>query len=188
MTKVTERTRLNTQQRMMVLAMLSRGDTQRQVIDQVDSRFGLSISNATVSVIKNKHLDVLETMKTEIIKAETEDAKELLLETRRQLSTKLRKSRNDELKLEEIHKEYREGKIDKKQYERNRSGYLTLGVRDLGDLSKKLHDQSVKSTDSDAPGNNPGNMKMIDDITRAIKDGNTIELQRIIFNASTVDT
>ena len=184
MSEITERTRLNTQQRMLILAMLARGDNQKDIISEIDARFGVAISGVLISQIKKRHADVLDTMTKEIMKAETEDAQMLLSEARRQISGKLKKSRSDESKLEALDRKYRNGDLTKAEYTQQRSGYLTLSVRDLGDLSDKLYKQATNhGQDDEDPNKQMGDMRMVQEITKAIKDGNTIELQRIIFNA-----
>lgn len=188
------RQKLNTAQRMRVLALMARGDTYAQIRAHLQSQYDITISDNSLSDIKKRHGDTLAEMTRTMVEHEAIEAEDLLKKTRRMIGRKLSQAEQDANKLAKLDEQYREGDITKSQYDLKRAGLLGLSINQLVAVSKEMHNQVMKDI---PPGLPPGasatgaigggNPAITEAIVAAIKNGDTVELQRLVFKRGGVD-
>ena len=188
---MTTRTRLSTDQKLRALAYIARGDTLSQVAGHMLEEFDVTITESALSQLKKNHADTTDKMQTSLSESAAEDADALLKKTRRMLSVRLDRAERDANELAEVDRQYREGNIKSvEEYRRKKAGLLKISIAELTNVSKTMHAQTVKVPEL-PPGATPGalpagggaqNPAQLEALLNAIKDGNHVEIQRIVFN------
>lgn len=153
--------------------------------------FDVTITESALSQLKKTHADTITKMQDSLSESAAEDADAILKKTRRILSVRLDRAQRDESALAEVDRDYREGKIkNPEDYRRKKAGYLKISIAELTNISKTMHAQTVKVPEL-PPGVTPGalpagggaqNPAQLEALLNAIKDGNHVEIQRIVFN------
>lgn len=110
----------------------------------------------------------------------TAEAADIVVRSRQSLARKMDRSERDELTLAEARKKYREGEIEAWELERLENTSQELSVRELISLSKEMHNQALKAGDDPSEGSSH-DPNMVNKITEAIKAGDTVTLQQIVF-------
>lgn len=188
---MTTRTRLTTDQKLRALAYIARGDTLSQVAGHMLEEFEVSISESALSQMKKAHAETIDKMQTSLTESAAEDADAILKKTRRILSVRLDRAQRDESAIAEVDREYREGKIKSpEEYRRKKAGFLKVSIAELTNISKTMHAQTVKVPEL-PPGAMPGALPAggsaqtpahLEALLNAIKNGNEVEVQRLVFN------
>lgn len=188
---MTTRTRLTTDQKLRALAYIARGDTLSQVAGHMLEEFEVTISESALSQLKKNHADTIDKMQTSLSESAAEDADALLKKTRRMLSVRLDRADRDSSELAELDRKWRDGEIkNKEEYQRKKTGLLKISISELTNISKTMHAQTVKVPEL-PPGAMPGALPagggaqtpaQLEALLNAIKDGNHVEIQRIVFN------
>lgn len=136
--------KLDGQTETQVVAMLARGDTHQQIVDWLNTEKGVSLSIATVGLIKGRNEEGIKFMKGELLKHETTMAATILEKSRRLIDKRLDKALSLEDTLKQLKQRFESGEIDDKTYYhevdielRNR-----LSVTELTALSKEHFNQS----------------------------------------------
>lgn len=183
------RSKLNTAQRMKVLALMARGDSYAQIRAHLQSQYEISITDGALSDLRKRHADTLAEMTRTMVEHETIEAEDLLKKTRRMISKQLTKAEVDANKLAELDEDYRDGDLTKHEYDRKRAGLLGLSINQLVSVSKEMHSQTLKDLPPGLPPGasatgaiGAGSPALTESIVSAIKAGDTVELQRLIFN------
>ena len=124
--------------------MLARGDTHQQIVDWLDTEKGVSISIASVGVIKKRNDEGIKFMKGELLKHETTMATSILEKSRRLIDKRLDKALSLEETLKQLREKFNKGEMTDTDYYhavdvelRNR-----LSVAELNALSKESFNQS----------------------------------------------
>jgi len=183
--KKKKRNKLNTAQRMRVLALLARGDSFAMIHDHLQNTYGVDVHDSTISQIKKTHADTLATMTATIAEAEAADAESLLAKSRRMIGRKLQKAEADTSEIQKLDRRFRNGEISHLEYERERRGLLELSIQELTTVSKEMFNQSNKGL---PPGSPPpglpagGQQEATEALLGAIARGDTVEIQRLILN------
>lgn len=174
--------KLNTSQRMEVLALIARGDTRKQINQHLDAKYGLTISATMIAYLKNRHADALQMMKDQVAQYQMSEAEELMEKSRKLMSKHLDRASEDFDELAELDRAYREGEMEYKDYANKKRTLLKLSLSELNQVSKDMHAQA-KDAPADAPGTvDPSAAANTEALMKAIQSGDTIELQRIILN------
>ena len=191
------RVRLTMEQKLRALAYIARGDTVSQVVAHLLEDYDLTISEAAIYRIKRDHRDDIAKLQDRLADSVAADTEQLIRAGRVQIAKKLQKADRDGSELEVLDQQYRDGEIDKATYQRKKTGLLNLSVNQLSDLTTKLTNQQMlarrggaavpetpelpdgAATRATIPGGSTP--AQLEAMLAAIKDGNTVELQRIVF-------
>lgn len=174
------RTRLNDAQRLRVLALAVRGDGSQAIADAIQETYGISITASGIDKIKATHADTLAAMKQQAVEAEAADAETLLARSRRMIGRKLTKAERDADALEKLDEDYRQGNMKLEEYRRKKTGLLNISIAELNAVTKEMYIQTGKGEDG-TPRLPAGNLHQTEALLEAIKRGDTVELQRLIF-------
>jgi peroxiredoxin family protein len=189
-TVMTTRTRLTTDQKMRALAYIARGDTMSQVAAHLLEDFDVTITEYGLYAIKRNHSDTIARMQETMADSAIADADALLKHSRVMIAKKMQKADRDTTTLEQLDEQYRDGDIKIEDYRRQKKGLLNLSVNELTQISKTMHDQVLKIPSDGLPPGSAGALPpgggstpaQLEALLLAIKAGNTVELQRLIFN------
>lgn len=184
------RTRLTMDQRLRTLAYIARGDTMSQVAAHLLEDYGVTISESRLYQIKKNNIDTIQKIQDRLADSAAADADAILRQTRVQLAKKMQRADNDGNELQILDQKYRDGEIDKAEYQRKKSGLLKLSVSELVNISRTMHAQVIKVPGAlelppgSAPALPPGSSTpaQLEALLKAIQSGNTVEMQRIVFN------
>jgi len=176
-----------------VFAMLARGDTFSTVVGNVEDKWGISISPSAISQMKARHSDVLDEMSKRMRDAAIDESEKIVRKTQRMISSRLNESDGNSEKLRELEQKWRDREItDQDEYDRQKHGLREVSINQLNQVSKTMFSQLEKnqlSAKELPPGKNsqksfstdPSQLKSI---INAIDDGDTVELQRLVFKPS----
>lgn len=172
--------------------MMARGDTLSQVAGHLLTDYGVTISESGLSKIRTNHQDTINKMIDTMAEGQAADAEALLKRSRRMLNSRMDKAERDQHALEEVDQEFRDGKISVEIYRRKKAGLLKISITELIQISKGMHDQTRKdlppllpgasSSGALPPGHHDANPAQLEALLQAIAAGNTVEIQRLIFN------
>lgn len=194
MTKAT-RTRLTMDQKLRALAYIARGDTMSQVAAHLLEDFQVEITESALYKIKKDNLETIQKIQDRLADSAVADAESLMKSSRVALAKKLQRADRDGNELERLDQQYRDGEIDKSEYQRKKSGLLQLSVSELVNISRSMHAQVVKVPGGGAPELPPGpggpaqplpagasTPAQLEALLHAIQRGDHVEIQRIVFN------
>lgn len=179
--------KLNTPQRMQVLAMMARGERYETIKRVILDKYNVSVSSGYLAEQKQTHADTIKEMELMILEAETSEAEQIRVKTLRQLGRKLDKLANDEVELENIEDEWRRGEIeDLAEYRRRKAGLLKVSISELSKISKDMYTQTGgKQGPNDLPtanGSGPApDAKWVESLMLAVQRGDTIAMQQLII-------
>lgn len=187
------RTRLTTDQKLRALALLARGDTLSQVAAQLLTDFNVKVTESALSQLRRAHQETLDKMRDAMVEAESASAEALLKRTHRMIGARLDRADRDGKELEELDRSWREGEIkDYEVYRRRKAGLMKISINELTTVSRTMHTQTVKMPalppgDPDRgpavlPSGHHSNPAELEALLESIKHGNTVEMQRLIFN------
>lgn len=186
------RTRLSTDQKMRVLALLARGDTLSQVAGYVLETYQITISESAISQIRSKNKDTIAAMQQTVADGQSAEAEAIASRARRMLNTKLDKAERDSNELEDLDRQWRDGEIkDANEYRRRKAGLMKISINELTTISKAMHSQTAPP-----PPGNPDPLGLpagghqlptstparLEAMLQAVAEGRTVELQRLVFN------
>lgn len=174
--------KLSQPQRMQVFALMARGDTAKQINDFLEKQHGLTLNASSISEMRTKHKDTIEEMRATIQQNELVEVESLMQKSRRLLNRKLDRADRDMSELEQLDEDYRNGSVDSVEYKRKKATLMNVSITEIAMVSKNLHEQSKKSDDPNNPALPAGNPLQTEALLKAIKQGDTVELQRIILN------
>jgi hypothetical protein len=163
---------------MKVIAYIARGDTYRTIQKLIIDEFDQKIQLQTITNIKERNIDALTVIRNAIIKEEESTAKKLLEKSRSLIGKKLTQAEKDAQYLDDMESDYRRGKISFKEYHRAVSLVKMPTLTELTSVSKEMHHQDEVDNQKTSDASKPENAK---DVWQLLKDGDDIELQRMVF-------
>lgn len=173
-------TKIDTNIEAQVVAMTVNGETQKTIIARLKNG-GVEISLRQVKKIRKDNEVIIKQTRDELSAHEATVRKRILNKTLALTQKRVETAEGDEDKLRELQQKYRSKKINKDQYERGRRGLVELTVRELMDISKEMSVQIKEAKESGIPDDNTADPAAIQELAEAIKRGDQVELQRIIF-------
>lgn len=186
------RTRLTMDQKLRALAYIARGDTMSQVAAHLLEDFQVTITESALYKIKKDNLETIQKIQERLADSAAADADALLKSSRVALARRLQRDSRDGAELEQLDQQYRDGELDKAEYQRKKSGLLQLSVNELVNISRSMHAQVIKVPGNPElpPGNGPAQPlpagsatpAQLEALLKAIQSGNHVEIQRIVFN------
>ena len=162
---------------MKALAMLVRGDTYQSIADEV------GISVMSVKNIKDRNPDTLQIMKDKLVDARITSAAKILGKSHRLIESRLDKIEDDDDKRRELDLMFSNGEIEEKEWRQRKAILRDATIGELTSVSREMFNQSQTSeSETGKLAGSQGANQYVLDIAEAIKSGDTIKLQQIIFN------
>ena len=182
------RRKLDTSQRMQVIALMARGDTFAEINAYLLEHFGVTLNPKTLTDMKKVHGDTIALMQRTHEEAETADAAQLLIRTRRLIGRKLTRAERDAKDLADLDYQRREGEITEADYHQRRTGLIEMSIQELVTVSKEMHSESSKPLGGELlpglpDGGGNSNLALTEALLNAIKTGNHVEIQRLILRS-----
>ncbi len=181
-------------QKLRALAYIARGDTMSQVAAHLLEDFQVTITESALYKIKKDNLETIQKIQDRLADSAVADADAILKQSRVALAKKMQRADRDGNELEQLDQQYRDGEIDKSQYQRRKAGLIQLSVSELVNISRTMHAQVIKVPGAGAPELPPGpggpaqplpagssTPAQLEALLKAIQAGNTVEIQRLIF-------
>jgi hypothetical protein len=183
-------------QRLRTLAYIARGDTMSQVAAHLLEDYGVTISESRLYQIKKNNIETIQKIQDRLADSAVAEADAILKQSRVALAKKMQRADRDGNELEALDQKYRDGEIDKSEYQRKKAGLLNLSVSELVNISRTMHAQVIKVPGASNPELPPGaapslppgssTPAQLEALLKAIQSGNTVEMQRIVFNPAKV--
>lgn len=179
-------------QKLRALAYIARGDTMSQVAAHLLEDFQVSITESALYKIKKDNLETIQKIQDRLADSAVADADAILKQSRVALAKKMQRADRDGNELEQLDQQYRDGEIDKSQYQRRKAGLIQLSVSELVNISRTMHAQVIKVPGVPELPPGPGGAAQplpagsstpaqLEALLKAIQAGNTVEIQRLIF-------
>ena len=177
------------------LARIARGDTLAMVQKWLLDEHEITISLPALSGLKKNHAKAITDMQQKMLDAQAIDAEAIMKRSRALINRKIAKAERDQTQIEELDEQYRDGVISLDELRRKKKGLLDLSIAELTRIGSAMLDQTKTAPlPPDAPAlgsGNPGASGLpsptLEATIQALKEGNTVELQRIIFNGAPKD-
>ena len=183
------RTRLTMDQKLRAIAYIARGDTMSQVAAHMLEDYEVSITESALYNIKRDNRDTIQKIQERLADSAAADAEKILHSSRVAIAKKIQKADRDGGELELLDQQYRDGEIDKDEYQRRKAGMLQLSIGELVNINRSMYAQTAqRPSDPELP---PGGQQQLpagsatpaqlEALLKAIQAGNTVEIQRLIF-------
>lgn len=181
--------KLDTAQKMKVLAMLARGERYATIQSILKKDHDIDYSINSIRLLKKNHAETIAEMEAMIIEREASEAEQIRVRALASVSRKLDRASKDESELAELDRAYRDGELEIAEYKRRKKGLLDLSVTELLSVSKEMYAQTGKGKNASiAPGSPAGggegiaNPQTLEVLMDAIKRGDTVTLQQMVIN------
>lgn len=159
-----------------VLAMLARGDTVREIAKTTE------ISSVAVSAIKKRNPEVFKYIQKRYIDKHLVSTTKILNKSNSLIERKLDTVEDDETTKNELLERYRNNEIDYKEYKRLSMGLIEASLSELTTVSREMANQLEKMKSDEEPKNQTSNSReQTEELLNLMKEGNHVELQRILF-------
>lgn len=165
-----------------VVAYLARGESYSQICKLIEQDTGRKIADPTILAIKKRNMENLNILRTRVMEIEEANALDLKGMANTLLKKKLTTAEKEQELKDKLHDDYLNGVIDGKEYADTLKKIGTTTIPELVVVSKEMHQQS-KGDDDAVPQANK-NLKALAD---AIKNGDELVLNQMIFNPKKVD-
>lgn len=153
-----------------IVALMARGDSYKQIMEQVD------VNINTLTKIKKRNQDNLTLIKQKSLELEQSNAQAIKDKANKLLSNKLDAAMNNQALLLKAKQDWLDDVITFKEYEVLLRQHKDISVTELVTVSREMHSQSQDHNDDKAP------QKDLKALTEAIKNGDTVQLNQMIFN------
>lgn len=146
-------TKIDTSTELKVIAMLARGDSMSAISEEI------GISHVTVANIKKRNPDTLAIVKTKLVERQSVLASRILAKANAKIEQRL-----DE--------------------DDNKDSLTRMSVKDLTSISHELFNQRQveEGNPTSISASDPKAREAFDKLKQAIKNGDTVELQRLVLN------
>jgi hypothetical protein len=172
-------TRLTLEEETRIVALLARGDTYKQIQAHMISDLDRSVTEMTISAVKKRNASNLELIKNKFLEKQENDARALKDEANKIIGKRLKREDKATQIRAKAQDQYINGEITLKEYTEILRTNKEVSIGELVSVSKEMHNQSVDDSDKDTSKNDTSAL------IEAIKSGDEVKLQQIIFNAKT---
>lgn len=174
---------------------MARGDTHAMIQKWLLDDQEITISIAALSVLKTTHTGVIQDMQQKMLDAQAIDAEAIMKRSRSLINRKMAKAERDQSAIEELDEQYRNGEISLDVLRRKKKGLQELTVAELTRIGSAMYEQTKTAPlppDSPLlPAGNSGASGLpspaLEAMLAALASGNTVELQRMVFNGAPKD-
>jgi hypothetical protein len=168
---------LTIQEETRIVALLARGDTHAQIQEQMAREFR-GVHMRTIAAVKKRNKENFDIIRARLLEKQEHDASALKEKANKMISKKLD---IEDKKLEIIQRareDYLNGAISLKELTEILKRHRETTLTELVSVSKEMHNQS-----SEDPDSKPDAQKDLSDLVNAIRSGDEVKLQQIIFNS-----
>lgn len=166
---------------MRALALIAKGEPYHEIVSMLKEEFGESATIGTLTNIKKRYAEVLHQLKNTIIEYEEETAQALLEKSRKLLGKRLAIANTELAEYYKSLEEFESGEITFSEFKLRVAHFKLPTLTELTSVTKEMHAQSSGGGEGSLP---PARKS---DLTEAINDaiarGDTVALERIVFNA-----
>lgn len=128
---------------MRVVALLARGDKYKDIVVDIQTEFGRSISEPVISAVKKRNASSLALIRQRVVALEQADSEALLRKTHRLINKRLSQAENDLTARELLDQQLMNGEIDYKTWdEKRRALGAPPTLAELTTVSKEMFHQS----------------------------------------------
>lgn len=168
---------LSISEEVKIVAMLARGDTY----EGISANAGFPVSTVTVGKVKKRNKDNLDLIAKKTLAKEEADAAAIKNKANKLISSRLDKADNHAKLIEKLEADYINGDLNYKEYYHARKTMKDTSLPELVIVSKEMHHQTSAETTP------PANQQDIATLISAIKSGDEVKLNQIIFNGGQDD-
>ena len=168
---------LTIQEETRIVALLARGDTQVEIQREMERDFR-GVHLRTIAAVKKRNKENFDIIRARLLEKQEHDAGALKEKANKMISKKLD---IEDKKIEIIQKareDYLNGTIGLKELTEILKRHRETTLTELVSVSKEMHNQS-----SEDPDSKPGVQKDLSDLVNAIRSGDEVKLQQIVFNS-----
>lgn len=163
------------------MALIARGDTQEQIREYMKNEVGRSVSRNTIMEVKKRNKKNLDILRNKLLVKEEAQATALRSQANKIVKRKLDQEDKKLDVLEQARLDYLDGKIPLYEYVEIVKANRELSLNEVVNVSKVMHDQA-KSEDEVPP-----EQRDTGALVSAIRSGDEVTLQQIIFNKKEED-
>lgn len=155
-----------------IVALLARGDTY----DQIQAQMERSVAKMTIGRVKKRNKGTLDMISAKAMQKAEADAASIKNKANTLISTRLDRADKFDKLIEKLESDYVDGNITYKEYREERRKLKDVTLPELVIVSKEMHHQTS------AEPTPPANQQDIATLIAAIKSGDEVKLNQIIFN------
>lgn len=159
-----------------VVALLARGDTQKQIQDHMQEEMQRHVAFMTIGRVKKRNKGTLDMIAAKALQKAEADAASIKNKANSLISSRLDKADRFDKLIEKLETDYSEGTITYKEYVAERRKLKETTLPELVTVSKEMHHQT------NAEPTPPASPQDISTLIAAIKSGDEVKLNQIIFN------
>lgn len=174
--------KLNAAQRMQVFALLARGDNSTEINRFLKKNYDITLTPKAYTDMRQRNRETIEAMRSTIVEHQALEAEALMQKSRKILNRKLDIVSSDIDRLEEAKEMLANGDIDHKEFQNIKMQLDKVNLVEISNVSKSLFDQTKLASSDDETRAPASNALQTEALLKAIKNGDTVELQRIILN------
>lgn len=167
---------------MKVLAMMVRGDRQEDIAKEV------GLNRTTVIEIKKRNQETLDIMRAKLADHRLGQATKILDKANKAIERRVDRQIEADTQLDRIRKRFEAGEIDITEYRQQIAGLEKTTLTELVAVSKEMHSQAKTEMETlKNPAGSPQETKQrLIDLVEAIKAGDEVALERIVFKKAEV--
>lgn len=178
---------LSIEEETYIVALLGRGDTRNQIVEQVKAKFGRQLSDGTLVAVRKRNKENLEIIKQRWLEKNEADAEAIKHKANKILSKRLDRDEKVNAVVEKARQDYLDKVIEFKEYLEIVRSHKENTISEIVSVSREMHNQ-VKETPEDRSSGGSNTDALIE----AIKNSDTVALNQLIFkggggNDSSVD-
>lgn len=162
-----------------IVAYLARGETYASIRNLMAPTLP-GISDSLIVRVKQRNKANLDVLTTKLEEIEVNEAQSIKQNANKLLKGKLRKAEKEDAIKEKLHDDYLAGELEAREYYDALKLVGTTSIPELVIVSKEMHQQT--KFEPDTPPSSP---RDLDALREAIKNGDEVALQQIIFNPKT---
>lgn len=171
--------------------MMARGEKygtiQRILLDE----HGIEYTSKSLSLLRKEHRETIKEMELMILDNQTHEAAQTHDKLLRALNRKIDQATEDELEIQRLDEEYRNGDLTLVEYRQQKTGLLKISAKDLSQMAKDIYTQIDKKRNPSGTlpsgtlpiGSGSGEQadpKWVEALTTAIQRGDTVTMQQLI--------
>lgn len=169
---------LSVAEELKIVALLARGDTYQQIQEYFQANAMRKPTNTTILNVRKRNKENLDLIKQKIIQKEAEDATSIKEKANSLIKKRLERADSEAKVLAIANQQFVDGEIDMEELTRVKRLIKETGMVELVAVSREMYAQS--RADNDVVNNTP---KDLSALVAAIRSGDEVKLQQIIFNS-----
>jgi hypothetical protein len=177
--------------KMKVLAMMARGERYGTIRRILKDEHKIDYTDPALAALRKNNAEVLKEMELMILGSQAAESEQIHTKAMRQLNRRLDRASTDELEIDRLDTEYREGKMNLADYRKKKAGLIKMSVKDLLEISREMHTQIGRRKVGQGSGALPSGIsnegaspdpKWVEALMTAVQRGDTIAMQQLVIN------